>query len=376
MIYNYDFSRHLSDVQFEWLVRDILQIKLNIDLENFKDWKDWGIDIRYSENLEDKIIIQCKKYRNFSSLKSNLKKEVTKVKKLKWDFKYILVTSVWLSPKNKSDIIDIFDWIILNTRDILSEQDINNLLWQEKYKSIRNKYRYFFVPPWEENEVINIDYEVTYKIEEISTWLSENIDTAKEEIKKLDEKILKIQSSKKEKTDLEIKAYEVIWSIKTLFPNEEEWLKIRVKELKEYIDYLEKMKATYLNWKKLIFYITNNWNIYDENINIKVLQKEWIILDDEKRDSILRYIPDYPEDKWMFPNLLCLPYYNQNNEPPYKKELGKYHFELRDLHMGQKEEIFYNWEWIIIWTWDLEFEFEIKTKNAREIIKKKISIKY
>ena len=374
MSYDYDFSRHLSDNQFEWIVRDILQIKLDLELENFKDWKDWWIDIRYSENLENKIIIQCKKYKNFSSLKGNLKKEVLKINKIDWDFKYILATSVWLSDLNKKEIISIFSWIISDSKDIISEQDLNNLLWQEKYKSIRNKYRYLFIPPWEENEVLKIDYEISYKIEEINYWLDENIKKAKNEIKELEEKLTKLNN----KIFLELPYYNAFVGVKNYNYNEKTNLENRIKKLEDYIKYLLEINESYLVFKKLILYMKNIWNLYDTNINIKIIKSFWDILwnEYENIENRLRTIIDYPEENWYWWDMKHIVYNaSKIDKLPYRIKINDFHFELRELHINDEAEIFYAWEWLIIWKWDLKFDFEIKSKNTREIIKKSIEIK-
>ncbi|ALP36029.1 hypothetical protein ASL14_07470 [Paenibacillus sp. IHB B 3084] len=99
---NYDFL-NLSSVEFEDLVRDILQKHLNIYLESFTEGKDGGIDLRGSIDKNKTLLIQCKRYKDFNSLKGNLIKESSKVKDLKPE-KYILVTSVGLTPKNKAEI--------------------------------------------------------------------------------------------------------------------------------------------------------------------------------------------------------------------------------------------------------------------------------
>ena len=58
---NYDF-RTLSPVDFEILVRDLLQEELLIRFESFKTGQDQGIDLRYWESNDRSIIIQCKHF--------------------------------------------------------------------------------------------------------------------------------------------------------------------------------------------------------------------------------------------------------------------------------------------------------------------------
>lgn len=72
---NYDF-RVLSPIDFENLVRDLLQRQLKITLESFSLGRDTGIDFRYISVLGRKLIIQCKHYPDskFATLLSHLRK--------------------------------------------------------------------------------------------------------------------------------------------------------------------------------------------------------------------------------------------------------------------------------------------------------------
>lgn len=128
-ISNYDFST-LSSFDFEVLVRDLMQYELNsITLESFTSGRDGGIDLRYSRDLSNALIIQCKHYSGstLSNLKTELGKELLKVRKLK-PIRYILVTSLALTPGNKSEITKLMSPYILSNGDILGKSDLNNLL--------------------------------------------------------------------------------------------------------------------------------------------------------------------------------------------------------------------------------------------------------
>ena len=70
---DYDFS-NLSTFDFEKLTRDVLQKYYGINLESFTTGRDGGIDLRYSKEKNNDLIVQCKSYNNYNSLKSNLKK--------------------------------------------------------------------------------------------------------------------------------------------------------------------------------------------------------------------------------------------------------------------------------------------------------------
>jgi len=57
----YDFHS-LSSLDFEDLVRDLLQAEWGIRLESFKTGRDSGIDLRYTKNKKENTIIQCKHF--------------------------------------------------------------------------------------------------------------------------------------------------------------------------------------------------------------------------------------------------------------------------------------------------------------------------
>ena len=123
---NYDFL-NLSPVEFEELSRDLLQKHFSVYLESFTQGKDKGIDLRYSHEKNSSFIVQCKRYKDFNTVKANLKKEYEKVAALN-PSRYVLTTSVGLTPANKDEIGSIFNGYIKTTTDIFGREDINNLL--------------------------------------------------------------------------------------------------------------------------------------------------------------------------------------------------------------------------------------------------------
>ncbi len=66
-----------------------------------------------------------------------LKDEVAKVRKLNPD-RYILSTSVGLTPENKAEIMTMFSPYIKATKDILGRNDLNNLLGE--YSEVEKQY--------------------------------------------------------------------------------------------------------------------------------------------------------------------------------------------------------------------------------------------
>lgn len=137
MSHNYNF-KNISPIDFEELCRDLLQKELNLTFESFTEGKDGGIDFRYSDGT-NLIILQCKRFTKdtFSSLETELKKELSKVKALN-PTRYILMTSFGLTPPNEQTILNLFSPYILSTSDIYGKNDINNLLG--KFGDIEKKH--------------------------------------------------------------------------------------------------------------------------------------------------------------------------------------------------------------------------------------------
>ncbi|MEK5485973.1 MULTISPECIES: nSTAND3 domain-containing NTPase [Lysinibacillus] len=132
----YDFLVLSSD-EFELFCKDILEIELGIKLENFKTGKDGGIDLRHAPSDDDVLIVQCKRYKDYASLISTLKKEVAKVKKLNPD-RYILTTSVPLNPNEKDSIKKLFEGFIKSTGDIYGKDELQTIL--KNHHSIERKH--------------------------------------------------------------------------------------------------------------------------------------------------------------------------------------------------------------------------------------------
>ena len=133
----YDF-RQLSPHDLELLARDLLQAEWCIALESFKQGKDGGIDLRYARAKKN-IIVQCKHYfrSGLNALLRELRKEKVKVKKLR-PSRYVLVTSVPLSPANKEAIIEIIGTDALASGDVIGSEDLNNLIG--KHSKVERKH--------------------------------------------------------------------------------------------------------------------------------------------------------------------------------------------------------------------------------------------
>src|SRR2546423_14445527 len=112
---NFDFHNLLFPTEFEKLCRDILEIRESpIKFTTYRVGKDGGIDFK-ATNTKEKIIGQCKLYHqnNYTSLKSNLKKEVIKCKRQNPN-RYILCIGFDLDSKKAAEILKLFGGFIIN----------------------------------------------------------------------------------------------------------------------------------------------------------------------------------------------------------------------------------------------------------------------
>ena len=125
----HDFKQ-LSSRDFEELARDLLQADWGVALEAFTVGRDQGIDLRHISVDRGTTIVQCKHYAGsgYSQLLSRLRSsELEKVKLLRPQ-RYVLVTSVGLTPPNKDAIQKLFRPYIISPQDIIGADDLNGLL--------------------------------------------------------------------------------------------------------------------------------------------------------------------------------------------------------------------------------------------------------
>lgn len=126
----YDFTT-LSPEDFEALVSDLLSHSWGARLESFKAGKDGGIDLRHSRIPKGKptVIIQCKRYapHKFNDLIRSVKKELTKLQKLQPE-RYVLATSVSLSPATKDKLVAALTPWCNSPKDIYGPDELNGLL--------------------------------------------------------------------------------------------------------------------------------------------------------------------------------------------------------------------------------------------------------
>lgn len=125
----YDFTS-ISPQDFEDLVRDLLQAEWNVVLEAFKTGRDTGIDLRYAPADGGATIVQCKHYAvsGFNKLLAHLRDiERPKIERLR-PSRYVIATTVALTPPNKDEIVDALQPFLLGTRDVFGAGDLDGLL--------------------------------------------------------------------------------------------------------------------------------------------------------------------------------------------------------------------------------------------------------
>ncbi|NTU49765.1 MAG: hypothetical protein HGA87_02540 [Desulfobulbaceae bacterium] len=140
---NYNFAECLSPIDFELLSKDILEAELGIRFENFSEGRDQGIDLRHAPaklngqsglklQKSTGIIVQCKRYSKFADLKSELKnKELCKIIKLN-PGRYILTTSVSLSPMQVDELKQLMYPFVRSSGDIYGRERLNSILANHK----------------------------------------------------------------------------------------------------------------------------------------------------------------------------------------------------------------------------------------------------
>lgn len=133
---DYDFAS-LSPVEFETLIRDLLQAEHGRPYESFKSGPDGGIDLRHIDDAGARTIVQCKHYSSFRELLRAARREVPKVRMLHPE-RYILATSTPLSHRNKSELSDVLSPFVLSPGDVLSRGDVNGLLARHAHVEARH----------------------------------------------------------------------------------------------------------------------------------------------------------------------------------------------------------------------------------------------
>lgn len=118
----------LSPADFEDLTRDIIGADLKVRFEAFGPGPDGGIDGWYSK-AKKSVILQAKHYvgSKFSDLLKAAKVERVKIGKIK-PTRYIFVTSLSLTPKQKNTLGEELKPYLKSESDIWGYKDIEAFL--------------------------------------------------------------------------------------------------------------------------------------------------------------------------------------------------------------------------------------------------------
>ena len=124
---DYDFHT-LSPMDFELMVRDLLQVKLGLELKAFAHGPDGGVDLRGQRDGR-LVVVQCKHYRGstFHDLKKSAKHEKLKMDRV-GPAEYYFVTSQNLVPQQVDQIVDELAPHLESAQNIYTGLDLNNLL--------------------------------------------------------------------------------------------------------------------------------------------------------------------------------------------------------------------------------------------------------
>lgn len=125
----YDFQA-LNDKEFEALCADVLSTHFKVRIERFKPGKDQGVDGRWFAAPNKEVIVQCKHWAGsgYKSLVKHLaKSERSKLDRLKCA-RYVLVTSLPLSRRNKDEIAALLAPYLRSPDDVFGFEDLNDLL--------------------------------------------------------------------------------------------------------------------------------------------------------------------------------------------------------------------------------------------------------
>jgi Restriction endonuclease len=129
----YDFTR-LSAFDFEELVADLLRAEWKSDLEIFTPGPDAGIDLRAFSDSKKETLVQCKHFpqTTFSKLLAHLKKEeLPKVRRLAPQ-RYVVATSLGLTPANVKTLVGLFKPYLKRQSDVFGRDRLNSLLRRHK----------------------------------------------------------------------------------------------------------------------------------------------------------------------------------------------------------------------------------------------------
>ena len=121
---------NLSPIDFEDLCRDLASADTGKRFSAFGPGPDGGVDGRHAKG-HNNVILQCKHYltSSFSDLKTALRKEVDKLKKLTpAPTRYLFFTSQSLTPNKSGELAEIASAFLKEAGDIWGKDDIEDAI--------------------------------------------------------------------------------------------------------------------------------------------------------------------------------------------------------------------------------------------------------
>ena len=140
----HDFSA-LSPSQFEALSADLIGRLQEVRFEEFGEGADGGIDGRYVQDGDGATILQAKRYEKtaITALKREMQGEREKIDRLAPQ-RYILSTSVSMTPGRKRDLMEICGPALQTPGDIFGREDLEGLL--RRYPDIEEGHPALWAP--------------------------------------------------------------------------------------------------------------------------------------------------------------------------------------------------------------------------------------
>ena len=131
---------NLSDVEFEYLCKDVMSRMLSKKLQRFGSGRDGGVDLA-DTSYPHKIIVQVKRYvkTDFDGLLQSLKKEIPKLEKLA-PKSYYVCCSKELTPQNKGKIYELFSSYMDSTGNIITTLELDEFLESPQNNDILRKH--------------------------------------------------------------------------------------------------------------------------------------------------------------------------------------------------------------------------------------------
>lgn len=120
---------NFSDREFETFLADLFGAEWGVRFETFVRGRDLGIDLRHFRSSTNIDIVQAKHYKNYSDLKREAGREREKLSRMTpAPTTYRFVTSLGLTPHNKSELAQILAPFITRDDDIFGRDDLEGML--------------------------------------------------------------------------------------------------------------------------------------------------------------------------------------------------------------------------------------------------------